>query len=113
MGTFSTEYAVIDGQQRMTTLMVLLSVIQGWAQQQPKNWDRLADEIHKTCLINEFAEGDERNKFMPTRRDLEPFHKIIGGDTPSDGTQVGKAWNYFNNMLYRGDKSNDAIDLRK
>ena len=109
----ATKYAVIDGQQRMTTLLILLSVIRYQAQQEPETWDTLADEIWKTCLINEFAKPEERIKLMLSRRDRKPFNALIAGDAAREDTQVAKAWKYFRNKLLEGDSNKNRIDLRK
>ena len=111
----ATKYAVIDGQQRMTTLLILLSVIRDQAQQQPETWGQLSDEIWKTCLINEFAQQPEEHfKLMPSRRDRIPFNAVVNGNTPTDETQqVTKASRYFNDMLSQGDKRGVPFDLRK
>ena len=106
-------YTLIDGQQRMTTLFILLSVVREHAAGQKENWKSLADEIHKTCLINEFKEGDEHFKLMPTQGDRAPFAKIISGETPDSGAQIEKARQYFDKLVRSGDSEGDEFNLRK
>ena len=83
-------YTLIDGQQRMTTLFILLSVVREHAAGKKEKWDSLGDEIHKTCLINEFRKGDEHQKLMPTQGDRTPFARVISGETSHSGTQIEK-----------------------
>ena len=112
----ATKYAMIDGQQRMTTLLILLAVIRHQAQQEfPEKWPTLADEIWKTCLINEFAQDpEERIKLMPSRRDRKPFDALVNGAaTPDTSQQVVKAWRYFDRAIRQGGANEDAIDLGK
>ncbi|MDE2928343.1 MAG: DUF262 domain-containing protein [Acidobacteriota bacterium] len=109
------QHVMIDGQQRITTLLILLGVIRDHAHQAPEKWPGLPDEIRSTCLINEFAEDpEERIKLMPSRRDREPFDDLISNSRILDGTkQVAKAWQYFDRKLRRGDNNGNSIDLKK
>ena len=106
-------YTLIDGQQRMTTLFILLSVVREHARANPDRWKSLADEIHKTCLVNEFKEGDEHIKLMPTQGDRTPFAKVIAGETSQSGDQIEKARQYFDKLVKSGDSEGDEFDLRK
>ena len=107
------KYLLIDGQQRMTTFLILLSVIRHRA----KSLDMpssLADEIQETYLINKFAKSpDEKLKLMPTRRDVKPFSLIVNGDTPSADTQIDKAWRYFDQSIRDGDIEGKEIVLEE
>ncbi len=101
-------YTLIDGQQRMTTLFILLSVIRSRAE------DRLAAEIYDTCLVNPYKDGDGHNKLMPTQKDRSTFASMINGEeSPTDGTQIAKARIYFNKALDQGADNGDKIDLRQ
>ena len=103
-----SRYTLIDGQQRMTTLFILLSVIRSRAE------DRLAAEIHDTCLVNPYKDGDGHNKLMPTQKDRSTFASMINGEeSPTDGTQIAKARIYFNKALDQGTDNGDKIDLRE
>ena len=106
-------YMLIDGQQRMTTLMLLLSVIRQSAEGEKATWGNLADNIQETCLINKFSPGDQAFKLMPTRRDRDAFTNVIAGNSPAAGSQIAKALEYFSEMLGKGDSENNKLDLRK
>ena len=107
-----SRYTLIDGQQRMTTLLILLSVIQQRSTGKEAESD-LAEEIGETCLINKFVSGDGKNKLMPTQGDRDAFATVIAGDTPQAGSQIAKARIYFDKMLSAGDEDDNEIDLRK
>ncbi|MBU8907669.1 DUF262 domain-containing protein [Desertibacillus haloalkaliphilus] len=89
------QFLVIDGQQRMTTLLILLAAIRDTAEKQvDKN---LSDEIHHTLLINGFKSGEEKYKFLPTQVDKEHFKRILNKE-PLDGIKdslIVKAYEYF------------------
>jgi uncharacterized protein with ParB-like and HNH nuclease domain len=99
---------LIDGQQRLTTLLVLLAAIHDLAR---KNGDHLADEIQEECLINKFAKDPEEfRKMKPTQADLVAFNAIIDGQS-TDGTLIGRARAFFDNVLDLGDLEGEPIDL--
>jgi hypothetical protein len=108
-----SRYTLIDGQQRMTSLFILLSVISQRAASEPDVWKRLATEIQNTCLINEFNDGDERVKLMPTQRDRSAFSTVVNGESSTGGTQIDRACSYFLAKLQEGDIEGNPIDLRK
>ena len=70
-------YTLIDGQQRMTTLLILLSVIKQMAEAEKMTWGNLADEIQEMCLANKFDPDDQKLKLMPTQSDRELFAKVV------------------------------------
>ena len=108
-----SRYTLIDGQQRMTTLFILLSVIRQRAMAEANDWGHLADEINKTCLINEFNGGDEHIKLLPTQRDRVAFTAVINGDQAAADSNIENARKSFEKMLDGGDSNGDRIDLRK
>ena len=132
------KYSVIDGQQRMTTLMILLCAIRDRARRESDRWGNLPDEIQKSYLINEFADvPDEKNKLAPTLRDAAPFRAMVDDApseinevvptasaaaplramiddvVPSGETRIGAARRYFSDALGKGDANGAPLDLRK
>ena len=106
-------YTLIDGQQRMTTLFILLSAIRQHAQIASEIWGQLAEEIQNTCLVNQYVDGNGRNKLMPTQRDRDAFNLVVRGEEPVDGSQIAEARTYFDEALSQGDADDNKIDLRK
>ena len=109
------KYALIDGQQRMTTLFILLSVIRSRAEDKLPE-DNLAEEIYNTYLINQYQdqEGTGHKKLMPTQKDRSTFESVINGEEPpTDSTRILEAWSYFNKALDQGDNEGNKIDLRE
>ena len=105
-------YTLIDGQQRMTTLLILLSVIRQRAAIDGTNGD-LAEEIQETCLTNKFVSGDGRTKLMPTQGDRSDFATVVNGGILPGESQIAQARSYFDRMLSAGDETADKIDLRR
>ena len=108
----ASKYILIDGQQRMTTLFILLSVVRQFAKSDTKTWGNLAEEIQNTCLVNQYIKGDGRIKLMPTQRDRSVFASVVNGGIPSDSTSIGKARTYFHKRLEQGDVDGKEINLR-
>ena len=106
-------YTLIDGQQRMTTLFILLSIIRERASEDEEKWESLADEIYKYCLTNEFKKGSQFFKLMPTQGDRTPFEKVILGEAVQAGGQIEKARQYFDKQVQSGDPEGDEFNLRK
>ena len=109
----AAKFMLIDGQQRMTTLLLLLSVIRYHASLNPDE-AALASEIADTCLTNlHVADPDERHKLRPTLRDRGTFQQALDGGIPEPSSQIGKAWAYFSKMIEARDHAGDPFKLRQ
>ncbi len=69
------KYLLIDGQQRLTTIQILLAAIRDMAGL--KGDAKLQDRINGGYLTNSYEEGDERLKVLPTQDDRDAFRAII------------------------------------
>jgi len=107
----AAKFLLIDGQQRLTTLLVLLAVIRKKAEQTDLQF--LATQITEECLINKFATPEEGIKLLPTKRDRLPFRTAISMQTPGDDNQIGAAWQFFEKAIADGDLSGKPIELPK
>lgn len=108
----TTKFMLIDGQQRLTSLLLLLTVIRAAAVAAGE--DELADQILEECLINKFAKrSDERHKMRPTQRDLSPFSDAMEGTSPDSESQIGRAHAFFTAALAKGDLNGQPIDISR
>jgi uncharacterized protein with ParB-like and HNH nuclease domain len=69
-----SKYLLIDGQQRLTTVFILLSALRDAAKQ---SQEELAAEIDNTILVNPYKKGSDYYKLQPTQVDRAAFHQII------------------------------------
>jgi len=69
---------IIDGQQRLTTLTLLLIALRDYATKHP-DCGVNPDKITKSLLINEFEQGDDRYKLLITQSDRDALIKKIEG----------------------------------
>ncbi|HEX3238779.1 MAG TPA: DUF262 domain-containing protein [Solirubrobacterales bacterium] len=85
-----THFLVVDGQQRMTTLMLLLCAIRDVAAVGDENAVARYDSSY---LINQFAEGDDRYRLLPTDTDKEPFLRWINrAEDNGSGDHISAAY---------------------
>jgi len=90
------KYLLIDGQQRLTTIFLLLAAIRDKAKSVPGT---LADEIQELFLINRFKEGDEAFKLLPTQADRDSFRRIIQGTQAPYEDQINRSYRFFDKRL--------------
>ena len=89
-----SKFLLIDGQQRLTTLMVLLAVIRDRARLQG---NELSEEIQESYLCNKFKRSQlSYYKLLPTQVDQEPFFTLIRGKGPPPSNhRLGEAYAFF------------------
>lgn len=72
-----TKYLLIDGQQRLTTIFILLTLLRDKSKENENN--HLADEINNTLLVNQYKKENERYKLLPTQVDRTAYQNLIEG----------------------------------
>lgn len=84
------KYLLIDGQQRLTTIYILMAVLRDQAK------GELAEAIQNTLLVNQYMRGNDKLKLLPTQFDRNAFNALIqGSGEDAHGTQLGNAYKYF------------------
>lgn len=91
------KYLLIDGQQRITTIFILLTVIRDLCQ---NDGTSLADEITNTLLVNQYKKNLEYYKLLPTQSDREAFNGILS-QNKIDNSLITKAYNYFRKQIIK------------
>jgi uncharacterized protein with ParB-like and HNH nuclease domain len=91
-----TKFILIDGQQRLTTLLVLLAVIRDKAAKQS---GKLKDKIDDLLLKNRHQEGLDVYKLLPTQGDRQAFCAIMNAAAPPKGAPLGTAYEFFERRL--------------
>src|SRR6266700_4006616 len=95
------ELLVIDGQQRLTTLSLLLAALANVANKSTLELNINSEEINDSYLINKHAKDELRYKLMLTQSDKETMMSIIDGrDVPKTASQsiIGR-YRYFEEQI--------------
>ena len=99
-----TKYLLIDGQQRLTTLFLILTVIRDKAKLMGE--EKLPSKIHDLYLINRYHDGLDQYKLLPTQgynpdhSDRTAFIEIIDNKNSDHGSEnIHSAYSYFNKQL--------------
>ena len=91
-----TKYHLIDGQQRITTISLMLCALRDVAS--TTGHERLSEQVHQTFLIHPFEKGTARFRLYPKQRDREQFIAVLNRETPAEG-RIGTAVRYFSDRL--------------
>jgi uncharacterized protein with ParB-like and HNH nuclease domain len=103
-----SKYLLIDGQQRLTTIFIILTLLRNKARSQGK--DDIATEIEHTMLVNPFKKGDDYFKLLPTQVDREAFKALVNNMPYSEEHGMFKCYKYFERKINQQD---DIIKINK
>jgi len=93
-----SKWVLIDGQQRLTTLLLLLAALRDHSR--GNNRERLGSQIHDLYLTNQYQDGADLYKLLPTADSTESggdraaFVAIIDGKVPAPGN-IHRAYQFF------------------
>lgn len=91
-----TRFSVIDGQQRLTSLSILLAAVRNVARQMGQA--ELADEVHQHYLVHPMKKGDQHYRLLPKDRDHDSYLALLSGHGKPTGRTAG-ALEYFEKQL--------------
>lgn len=104
-------WLVVDGQQRLTTLSILLCAIRDHVRGEDA---RLAEKIDDLYLFNRFADGQERYTMLPTQADRLSWVKLLERAPDAGGTdRIGEAYRVFRKELAAIDDPEDPHDIAR
>ncbi|MCY7332031.1 MAG: DUF262 domain-containing HNH endonuclease family protein [Pseudanabaena sp. CAN_BIN31] len=92
-----SKYLLIDGQQRLTTIFILLCALRDHAKQTDDK--RLAAKIDDTILVNSHEDGLDYYKLQPTQMDREVFHKLIRNEEQSEKGGILECYEFFSKKI--------------
>ncbi|WP_258316460.1 DUF262 domain-containing protein [Cylindrospermopsis raciborskii] len=103
------KYILIDGQQRLTTIFILICVLRNKAKEKNKD-SQLSQELHNKFLINQYQEGTEVYKLQPAQTDREAFYGLIENKyNPDSNAKIGQCYTFFEKKIRRTDLQIDRI----
>ena len=97
MPTGVQKYMIIDGQQRLTTLSLLLIALRDYAEEHPEDGTINARRIDNMLLKNEYEDGDERYKLLLTETDRDLLISLVEKKPISDPglSRILSNYNFF------------------
>jgi uncharacterized protein with ParB-like and HNH nuclease domain len=91
-----SKFLLIDGQQRMTTLFVVMAALRDKANAHGNA--PLADEIND-MIVNRHRKGDDHYKLMPTQIDREAFKRVISENDSQSNAMIAQCYRYFSQRI--------------
>lgn len=110
-GTYN-EFLVIDGQQRLTTISLLLLAMYNLMKNKVIIPDQgnLADKIYKTYLIDEWQEDETRIKLKPVKNDKHAFDCLFKDSAEYiHESNLTINYNYFYSRIQKEEISIDEL----
>ena len=98
------EFQIIDGQQRLTTISLLLLAMYNLIKNGiiAAEQGNLADKIYRTYLIDEWQDDDTRIKLKPVKNDQTAFGKLFDDETEHvKDSNVTINYRYFYERIQR------------
>jgi len=86
-------FILIDGQQRIATLLVMLAVLRDGARQADDT--ELAAEIEQRFLVNQFKHGDDAYKLLLSQSDRIAFQHLIQAKTPRPDHRLCQCYDFY------------------
>ena len=91
-----TKHLLIDGQQRLTTILILMIALRDKAKGNPGN---LFDNIQENLLTNKFNENEDFYKLLPTQEDRESFINLIQEKPSPSRNKITEAYSFFSKQV--------------
>ncbi|SCL50736.1 GmrSD restriction endonuclease domain-containing protein [Micromonospora chersina] len=106
------EYLVVDGQQRLTTLTILLCAIRDYRAQHEGLMHR--DRLNQQYLVNPWKPEPQRLKLIPTQADRDAYLACLDSTPQAGGADpVGAAYRFFVAQLAAADDPDDPLDIER
>ncbi|MBI5740171.1 MAG: DUF262 domain-containing protein [Nitrospirae bacterium] len=101
------KFLLIDGQQRLTTIFILLTLLRNKARELQRQ--DFAEEINNTLLVNPYKKDNDFFKLMPTQVDRDIYKNIINGKANETESQLTKAYTFFEKKLRQVSLEHDKL----
>lgn len=91
------EYTIIDGQQRITTVSLLLLAIRNYllSHLEITGSNINPEKIYKSYLTDEYAEEEKKLKLKLVQGDDDAYDALLNDRAPIENTSIAVNYNYF------------------
>ena len=105
------ERIVIDGQQRLTTVTLLLLAIYNILSKNILTTENkyLKDKLLEEYLVDKYETGDDRIKLIPVKEDREALKRLFNDEEFIEDSNLTINYKYFRDRLMREEASIDEI----
>lgn len=106
------EYSIIDGQQRVTTVSLLLLAMHNLINEGrvKSQRDNIAEEILERYLIDKFQSEEKRIKLKPVKNDKSAYEKLFNQNGEKDEqSNLTQNYEYFYNRIQKDEVTIDAL----
>lgn len=108
-----SDYLVIDGQQRITTISILFTAMVNLMKSGVIVPDdvRLAEKIEKKFLVDEYQTEDRKLRLKPIKDDCVSFDRLITNDPTEfvESSNITQNYHYFENRIRKNEISIDDL----
>lgn len=103
------KWLVVDGQQRLTTLMLAFTALRD--QLKDSGDPRGAERVHRQILVNEYQEALDHYRLLPTQADRQEFTACVtSAPQAGGGGNIGGAYRFFLGALAEGQEAAASKD---
>ncbi|WP_274557129.1 GmrSD restriction endonuclease domain-containing protein [Streptomyces spiramyceticus] len=97
-------WLVVDGQQRLTTLMLAFIALRD--RHRGRGETKKADRIHDLLLVNNYRDGADHYRLLPTQADRDAYAACVESSPRASGPgNIGAAYRFFLGALAEGEES--------
>jgi uncharacterized protein with ParB-like and HNH nuclease domain len=102
-----SKFLVIDGQQRLTTVAILICALRSVFPPDTKEYRKLT-----RLLLNEDDEGLDHYKLLPTQPDRPAFEALVA-EKPTAGSRFARAFEFFRKKLQEPDSEGESLNMER
>lgn len=104
------EYLIIDGQQRITTVSLMLLAIYNILDKGRLESNKIRKEkIYNQYLVNPYMDDDSKLKLKPIKDDRKAFENIFNDEELSEESNISANYKYFYERIIDGEISLDDL----
>lgn len=104
------EYLIIDGQQRITTVSLMLLAIYNILDKNRLQSNEIRKEkIYDRYLVNTYIDDDSKLKLKPIKDDRKVFENLFNDEVLDEESNISINYKYFYNRIIEGEVSIDDL----